>query len=337
MSRVFIHGQGAVSPAGWGITAMRTSLQQAVPLPTQPLLRHGWEKPLSVRLVPPPAVKLGFFAHARLRRASPMTHYAVGAALEAIGDDARLISAGALRLGIVACTMNGGISYSRRFYQEVLQDPATASPMVFPETVFNAPASHLSAYLNTSAVNYTLVGDAGTFLQGLALAAQWLEDNAADACIVIGLEELDWIGADALRLFERHSIHSAGAGALYLKLQAPSTSAVELATVTDSFQARRNRSRDEAARKMREQLPSGKPNELLCCNENANAAWNDWNGGRSCPTAVLGKAFAASAAWQCVHACDTIQRGQFEAANVSITGPGREAIGARFVKQFTEN
>jgi hypothetical protein len=311
---------------------MRASLEQGDPLPVQPMPRPGWEKPLSARFIPPPPNKPAFLAHARLRRASPMTHYTVGAALEALGGDVELIKSGALRLGIVACTMTGGISYSRRFYEEVLQDPAMASPMVFPETVFNAPASHLSAYLGTAMVNYTLVGDAGAFLQGLAVAAQWLDDGVAEACVVIGAEELDWTAADALRLFDRHSVYTSGAGTLYLKNECPPAAPVELSAVTDSFPATRNMGRAEAARRMRAQLPAGAPNELLCANESGNAAWNDWTGGRLAPKTILGEAFAASAAWQCVAACDAIQRCQYEAANVSITGAGGQTIGARFIK-----
>jgi len=266
-----------------------------------------------------------------------MTHYAVGAALEALDSDVSLITSGELSLGIVACTMTGGLSYSRRFYQEVMQDPATASPLVFPETVFNAPASHLSAFLGSSTVNYSLVGDAGTFLQGLAVAAQWLDDSVADSCVVIGLEELDWTAADALRLFERRSVHAGGAGALYLKKQFPADAPVELAAVTDSFPAPRTSGREEAARRMRAQLPAEAPDELLCLSEGGSSAWSDWSGGRSSPNAILGEAFAASAAWQCVAACDAIQRGQYRAANVSITGAGRQTIGARFVKPDSSN
>ena len=332
MSRVFVHGHGAVSPAGWGVPAMRTSLEQGRPLPVQPMPRPGWEKPLQFRPVPPPPAKPAFLAHARLRRASPMAHYTLGAALEALGDDAELVKSGALRLGIVACTMTGGLSYSRRFYEEVLQDPATASPLVFPETVFNAPASHLSAFLGTDTVNYTLVGDAAAFLQGLAVAVQWLDDGVADACIVIGAEESDWTAADALRLFERHAVHTTGAGALYLKAQCPAAGAVELTAVTDLFCATRTAGRNGAAQKMRAQLPGDAPNELLCASESDNAAWDGWKGGRMAPLAILGEAFAASAAWQCVAACDALQRCQYEAANVSITGAGRQTIGARFVK-----
>jgi hypothetical protein len=332
MSRVFVHGQGAVTPAGWGVPAMRAGLERGQPLPVQSLARPGWDKPLSVRAVPAPPGKQAFLAHARLRRASPMTHYGVAAALEALGNDADLIRSGAFRLGIVTCTMTGGLSYSRRFYQEVLRDPGTASPLLFPETVFNAPASHLSAYLATSIVNYTLVGDPGAFLQGLVAAAQWLEDGVADACVVIGLEEPDWTAADALRLFERRAVYATGAGALYLKDQSRGPGPVELAVVTDPFPPTRSQGRVEAVKNMRAQLPAGAPNELLCSSEGGDADWPQWPGGRLVPRAILGEAFVASAAWQCVAACDAIQNRQYEAANVSLTGAGRPAMAARFVK-----
>lgn len=240
-----------------------------------------------------------------------MAHYTVSAALEAIGNDLDSIKSGAIRLGIVACTMTGGISYSRRFYQEVLQDPTLASPLVFPETVFNAPASHLSAYLGTPIVNYTLVGDATAFLQGLAVAAQWLEDGTADACLVIGAEESDWTAADALRLFDRDAIHTTGAGAIYLKAQPASGNVVELTAVTDP---------QPTIEKMREQLPAAQPDELLCLEKDTRE--------------ILGEGFVASTAWQCVAACDAIQRGQHRAATVSVTDPNNQTIGARFMNSL---
>ena len=141
----------------------------------------------------------------------------MNAALEALGEDAAKVSSRALRLGIIFCAVTGCVNYSRRFYDEVLKDPATASPLIFPETVFNSPASHLAALVGTTAVNYTLVGDPGTFLQGLVLAADWLTDNRVDACLVVGAEEMDSLTANAVRLFERKTTFSDGAGALYLR------------------------------------------------------------------------------------------------------------------------
>jgi hypothetical protein len=314
------------------VPALRASLENGRPLPVQKLARPGWDKPLPVRVVPPPPVRPAFLAHPRLRRASPMTHYAVGAALEALGPDADLIRSGGLRLGIVTCTLTGGISYSRRFYEEVLQSPATASPMIFPETVFNSSASHLGAFLGSSEISYTLVGDAGIFLQGLAVAAGWLANGLAEACVVIGAEEPDWTAADALRLFDRRAVHASGAGALYLKSLPHTTAPVELAAVTDSFAPTRSPGRSEAARNMRAQLPREGPEELLCASERGNPAWNDWKGQMWTPVEILGEAFAAAAAWQCVAACHAIGHSGCAAANVSITGASLQAIAARFVK-----
>jgi hypothetical protein len=185
--------------------------------------------------------------------------------------------------------------------------------------------------LGSSAVNYALVGDAGTFLQGLAVAAEWLDNGLAEACVVIGAEEPDWTAADALRLFDRRAIHASGAGALYLKTLRSAAAPVELAAVTDSFAPTRAPDRNEAARKMRAQLPAGAPDDLLCASERRNPAWNDWTGKVLTPIEILGEAFAAAAAWQCVAACDAIQQSRCAAANVSITGQSLQAIAARFV------
>jgi beta-ketoacyl synthase-like protein len=315
VNRIYVHGLGAVSPAGWGVAALCDALKMDLPIPTQTLPRPGWEKPLLVRAVPTPVARPAFFAHPRLRRANSLTQYAVASALEALADDVAKIQSGELRLGIVVCVMAGCVNYSRRFYEEVLREPATASPLIFPETVFNAPASHLAAFLGSHAASYTLVGDDGTFLQGLALAAQWLGDDKMDACVVIGAEETDWIIADAMKLFPRNAIHGAGAGAVLLKKDSVGALA-ELSAVTDSFSFTQTQSRAGAARKMQAQLPKCTPGELIYSGEMKK---------------LLGEAFVASAAWQCVVACDMIQQNNFSAANVNIVGANQQAIGARFL------
>src|SRR4029079_3700582 len=118
------------------------------------------------------------------------TRYAVVAAVEALGADAAPERTG--RLGLILCVMSGGVPYSRRVFDEVLKDPPSASPLVFPETVFNAPSSHLATLLGTTAINYTLVGDPGAYLQGVALGADWLQRGRVDGCLVVGAEEIDW-------------------------------------------------------------------------------------------------------------------------------------------------
>jgi 3-oxoacyl-(acyl-carrier-protein) synthase len=300
---IFIHGIGAVSPAGWGVLPLGEALAKGEPWPTRELDRPGWACPFRVRRVPPPSPRPGFLAHPRLRRARAITQFAVAAALEALGDDAAKVNFGSMRLGIVLCVMTGCVNYSRRFYDETLKDPASASPLVFPETVFNAPASHITALLGTHAINYTLVGDPGTFLQGLALGADWMLNDRVDGCLVVGAEEMDWLTADAYRLFERKVVLSEGAGAVYLRpwgrptagsaeegsrrseLSGPFPSwegsgvgsapsvlsgqdsthpVVQLHSITGSHLYCRRQTLARAAKHMRSELPPANPGHLLC-------------------------------------------------------------------------
>jgi 3-oxoacyl-(acyl-carrier-protein) synthase len=317
---------------------MRDALQKGEPLPVQEMTRPGWEKPLRVRLVPNPPVRPEFLSHPRLRRTSPITHYAAAAALEAVAGLRANPVAKNFRLGVVACLQSGCVQYSCRFYDETLKNPATASPLIFPETVYAAPASHVAALLENVVLACSLVGDPAAFLQGVALGAEWLEENRVDACLVIGAEETNWIMADALWHLDRHAIVTAGAGALCLCREAKLSSGVELAAITDSHTYSARHTRMQAAAAMRGQLGTNSPKELLCDGIGNSprtdaaelAAWRDWIGPRVSPKRILGEGLMAAAAWQCVAACDAVANGRFTAANVSLVGSNQQAIGARF-------
>jgi 3-oxoacyl-(acyl-carrier-protein) synthase len=338
MSRIFVAGLGAVSPAGWNVAALRDALDKGEPLPVQAMTRPGWEKPLAARLVPNPPVRPEFLAHPRLRRTSPITHYAAAAALEAVAGLRANPATKNFRLGIVVCLQSGCVQYSCRFYDETLKNPATASPLVFPETVYAAPASHVAALLENVVLACSLVGDPASFLQGVSLAIQWLEENRVDACLVIGAEETNWIMADALWHLDRRAIVTAGAGALCLCRDPKLSTGAELAAITDSqtYSARLDRTR--AAQAMRGQLGESSPGELLCdgigdsprTDAAETAAWRDWTGPRISPKRILGEGLMAAAAWQCVAACDAVASGRFAAANVSLVGSNQQAMGARF-------
>jgi hypothetical protein len=340
LSSISVEGIGAVSPAGWSVNSLRDALAKGQSMPITGLARPGWRRGLPVRQTPIPTPRPSFFGHARLRRASPITQFAVGAALEALGKEVGLVSSGQLRLGIILCVMAGCVGYSRRFYEEILSDPATASPLVFPETVFNAPASHLAAFLGSTARSYTLVGDPGMFLAGLALGAQWLMADAVDRALVIGAEEVDWLVADAFRRFERHAVLSEGAGALYLR-RSSTTPSVRLERVTDSHSYLVTRPKRASAQAMRAQLPVSRPDYLLCegtlgwtrYDAPEIEAWVDWLGPRLALKPLLGEGLAAGSAWQCVAAIDALQRKQVRGAVISAVGCNQQAIGACFCRE----
>ena len=304
-------------------------------------MRPGWKRALHVRPAAPPVPRPFFLAQPRLRRASPVSQYAVAAALEALGDAAPLYKKGGLRLGLIVCAMCGCVNYSRRFLDETLKDPAVASPLLFPETVLNAPASHLAAFLHTSTPYYSLVGDPSVFLQGLAMAADWLLDGQADGCLVIGTEEMDWLAASAAWLFDRNIILSEGAGALYLRLAAPQDHGVFLHAVTDAHLFTQRQSRARAAQLARADLAPAQPDELLCdglqgarrTDLDEASAWNEWTGPRLSVKRILGEGLAAAAAWQCVAAVDSLAANRFPAATVSVVGCNQQAIAAQFQRR----
>jgi len=233
--------------------------------------------------------------------------------------------------------MSGCVNFSRRFYDETLKNPATASPVIFPETVFNAPASHLGALLGSTALNYTLVGDPGTFLVGVALAADWLSTGRVSACLVIGAEELDWLVAEAFELFDPEGNVSEGAGALYLTAEG-GQDCVELAAVTNAYSFSGRPERARAAQRARAEVGPGSAKSLLCdslqavhrLDEPEIAAWQDWRGPRLSLKKICGEAFVASAAWQCAAAFDAISNNVHEEAVVSVVGCNQQAIAAQF-------
>ncbi|MDE3067658.1 MAG: hypothetical protein KGJ60_08915 [Verrucomicrobiota bacterium] len=339
MSRIFVAGLGAVSPAGWNVADLREALNQGEPLPVESVARPGRDQPLPARRVPNPALRPGFLLHPRLRRASPITHYAAAAALEA-ESGLRLANPETEHwpFGVVVCLQSGCVQYSCRFYEETLQNPATASPLVFPETVYAAPASHIAALLKNATLTCSLVGDPATFLHGVSLAARWLVEERVDACLVIGAEETHWITADALRHLDRPAILSAGAGALCLCREPESSLGVELAAITHAHTYSTQTSRTRAARAMRGELGASSPGEVLCEGLGASpradaaerSAWRDWTGPRLSPKGILGEGLMAAAAWQCVAACDAVAARQFKAAKVSLVGSNQQAMGARF-------
>src|SRR5205085_11259086 len=102
------------------------------------------------------------------------------------------------RIALVFAISNGGVIYTRRFYADIVKSGAqSASPLLFPETVFNAPASHLAAILGITGTSYTVVGDGAVGVLAMKMAEELIENETAEVCLVVGAEEADWILCDA--------------------------------------------------------------------------------------------------------------------------------------------
>jgi 3-oxoacyl-[acyl-carrier-protein] synthase III len=130
-----------------------------------------------------------------------------------------------LRLGLIFAATDGGVIYTRRFFAELAEHGTQAgSPLLFPETVYNAPASHIAAALGVTGTTSTVVGDASIAVHALSMAADLVELGDCDACLVVAAEEIDWIVCEAYGAWRLRSgnglIFSEGASAVLVGKQA---------------------------------------------------------------------------------------------------------------------
>ena len=195
-----IAGMGWVTPLGSGIDAVWQRLMSGDEPTAETVSSTVNERTYQAYRVPASATAAAP-AHPRLRRSSAISRFAVVAGLAALEDAGiKLDPAAAERTAVIFAISNGGVVYTKRFYHEVVESGAqAASPLLFPETVFNAPASHLAAILGITGASYTLVGDAAVGLLAIKMAEDLMLSPALDRCLVVGSEEADWLLCDAYR------------------------------------------------------------------------------------------------------------------------------------------
>jgi 3-oxoacyl-(acyl-carrier-protein) synthase len=227
-----IAGMGWVTPLGNGVDPVWKQLLQGYEATAAKIPEQFGDRAYNAYRVPE-SVLTSLAPHPRLRRASAISRFAAAAGLEALqAAGVKLDSQSAERIALVFAISNGGVIYTKRFYREIVEAGAqSASPLLFPETVFNAPASHLAAILGITGATYTLVGDSAVGLLAIKMADDLMANETLDYCLVVGAEEADWILCDAYRRWrllrltppiepfsdkKRGMILSEGAGAVLL-------------------------------------------------------------------------------------------------------------------------
>ncbi len=233
-----IAGMGWVTPLGSGVDSVWERLLHGDEASTTTISEEFGDRSYNVFRVPESALRGA--AHPRLRRASAISRFAAAAGLHALrAASVELDAHTAERTALIFAISNGGVIYTKRFYRDIVNEGAqSASPLLFPETVFNAPASHLAAILGITGATYTLVGDGTVGLLAIKMAEDLMANQAFDYCLVVGTEEIDWLLCDAYRRWrllraappiepfskqKRGMILSEGAGAIVLARDGPLT------------------------------------------------------------------------------------------------------------------
>jgi hypothetical protein len=290
-------GRGAVTPGGCSVAALDSVPGEPA---REPLLSEP-ARTVPVHRVDPAALHRWSF-EPRLRRASPLALYLAEAAQQALAGGPAITRE---RLGLVAALGTGSIAFSRRFYERVLdKGRAQAAPVVFPETVYNSPVSHVASLLGIGGACYTLVGDESAWVEALRVAQTWLACGTADAVLVLGGEELDAIALEAYARFgwfRRGVVATEGAGAVLVGRPsgARGETLVVPAPVAISFRSRREQ---QAA--WRGLITSSPGPVVLPANIVAGGLGAELAPGAARLSPDLGFAFTASAAWSFLRACD---------------------------------
>ncbi len=332
---LFIHGHGSVSTAGVDSSSLYRACIEHAELPPRILERSIGEKTISYlhRPVNAEALKSAMPKHPRLRRASNVTKFAVTAAHQAIGAE-RLdrMKNHELNIGIVLSFMNGCVNYSNRFYEEVLKEPSLASPMIFPETVFNAPASHIAAFLDCDGPVYTLIGDTATWFSALAVAEGWIAGGLVDGCLILCAEEIDWLTLEALSLYSRDLIATEGAAAIYVEAS-PSPIAIE--SLHGPFGHTNTLERREAIQQAWE-AEKNPPADILVdgltgvprFDRDEHSVTNTWSGKRLSPARVLGEGMGIRSGFQTIAAIEALHD-DHRSATILASGGNQHAFSAR--------
>lgn len=322
MNSVGVIGIGAVTPRGAGSEAIRMAVLGAG-MPTPDFLPGPpGARPLPVlRVAPACEVR-----HPRLRRASPISHFAAAAALAATA------AIPGSRMALIFAASDGAVIYSRRFFEEVITS-GSGSPLLFPETVYNAAASHVAAMLGIDGCVLTMVGDATAGTSALSTALDVLAANEADQCLVVAAQEVDWISVEGYRRWglaaggrRPGTTLAEGACALLLGPAAPGD--VVLNCVHPGLTATPH-ARKETLRRLCQDLSRDELPDLAILSaaapsgdaaEDAAVLATFPSARRIRPKSSLGEAFATSTLLQVACGCLSIREGLGRRAAITVPG-----------------
>ncbi|WP_223905511.1 beta-ketoacyl synthase N-terminal-like domain-containing protein [Geobacter sp. AOG1] len=219
---IVVTGLAAISAAGVGLEPLREALADGVsrlsPVPEEVLgeTGHFWGKATAFRAadhMPPLKAR-------KFDRASLFAVVATGMALADAGLDRAGLDP--VRTGIMLGCGFGGIANSEEFLRGYFTNGSEGLvPMLFPNTVPNAPASNASIEHGLKGPNVTFVQRFCSAESALFMARHILEEGRADVMVVGGVDELNPMQMRGFRsmgqLFRYAGGFGEGAGLLVLE------------------------------------------------------------------------------------------------------------------------
>lgn len=212
MVDIVVTGIGVISAMGIGREAFWESCQQAktgikkvTAFDTSSLDSNvaGWLDDFVPRDHLPPRA---------YRRMSRISRLAVSSSVEALNDSGlNLENMAKERIAVIVGTSYGSSSHVEEFYVSLLKDgPRGAQPFLFPETVPNAPASHMAMFHGITGPNTTFCQNEISAENAVLYARNLLLQEIVDVVLVGGadeLSEMQYTCYDALGALNRVKIN----------------------------------------------------------------------------------------------------------------------------------
>ncbi len=133
-----------------------------------------------------------FIPASKIRRLDRASQFAIAASKLALADAKFTVAReNSSRIGVVLGSGFCGLSSSEEFHRgQVLKGFLDLNPMVFPNTVPNAPSSYVSIELGIEGVNSTLVQSFCTAEAAIFFACDQIRKGRADLILTGGVDEL---------------------------------------------------------------------------------------------------------------------------------------------------
>jgi 3-oxoacyl-[acyl-carrier-protein] synthase II len=133
-----------------------------------------------------------FIPATKIRRLDRASQFAIAASKLALADAEFVVTqTNSSRVGVVLGSGFCGLSSSEEFHRgQVLKGFLDLNPMLFPNTVPNAPSSYVSIELGIQGVNSTLVQSFCTAEAAIFLACDQIRKGKADLILTGGVDEL---------------------------------------------------------------------------------------------------------------------------------------------------
>jgi 3-oxoacyl-[acyl-carrier-protein] synthase II len=190
--RICITGIGVVSPIGIGKEEFLSSLKEGrsgiEEIETFDTHFSHSKKGATVRSFHPK----DFIPASKIRRLDRASQFAIAASKLALADAHFSVTREkSSRVGVVLGSGFSGLSSSEEFHRgQVLKGFLDLNPMLFPNTVPNAPSSYVSIELGIQGINSTLVQSFCTAEAAIIFACDQLQRGRADLILTGGVDEL---------------------------------------------------------------------------------------------------------------------------------------------------